>query len=121
MNEMEKQTDIITKLAQLMVDQIISPFESIVCEYEYLERYSTISSSLSVILHGTRKYLETAAGFATDNVELCMELRESMRFHTGGEWSSFTLSLAASGKAKTEFYYSQSATPNRHTFRESND
>lgn len=106
MNEMDKQTDIITKLAQLMIDQIEGPFESIACEYEYLERYSTVSSSLSVILHGTQKYPETAAGFATDNVELCMKLRELMRFHTGGEWSSFTLSLAASSEAKTEFYYS---------------
>ena len=106
MNEMDKHTDIITKLAQLMIDQIEGPFESIVCEYEYLERYSTVSSSLSVILHGTQKYPDTAAGFATDNVELCMKLRELMRFHTGGEWGSFTLSLAASGEAKTEFYYS---------------
>lgn len=29
MNEMDKQTDIITKLAQLMIDQIEGPFESI--------------------------------------------------------------------------------------------
>lgn len=106
MNEMDKQTDIITKLAQLMIDQIEGPFESIVCEYEYLERYSTVSSSLSVLLHGTQKYPKTAAGFATDNVEICMKLRELMRFHTGGEWGSFTLSLAASGEAKTECYYS---------------
>ncbi len=61
MNEMDNQTDIITKLAQLMIDKIEGPFESIVCEYEYLERYSTVSSSLSVILHGPQKYPETAA------------------------------------------------------------
>ncbi|MGW8280517.1 hypothetical protein ACWGK7_13585 [Sphingomonas aurantiaca] len=106
MNEMEKQADMITKLDQLMVDQIKNLLESIVSEYQYLELYSTVSSSLSVILHETQKYSDTVAGFVTDNVELCMELRESMRFHTGGEWSSFTLSLSANGKAKTEFYYS---------------
>ncbi|MES3153754.1 hypothetical protein [Sphingomonas faeni] len=105
MNPIEKQAEIMTELAQLMLDQVEGPYEFITCEYEYVERYSTVSSSLSVIQHGTQKYPDTAAGYAIDNAELCTKLRGLMKCHTGGEWTSFTLSLDAGGKAKTKFYY----------------
>lgn len=54
MNPIEKQAEIMTELAQLMLDQVEGPYESITCEYEYVERYSTVSSSLSVIQQGRR-------------------------------------------------------------------
>lgn len=106
MNELEKQAEILTKLAQLMLDQVNGPYESITCEYEFVERYGTVSSTFSIVLGGLQTYPDTAPGFATENLELCLKLRGLMRGHTGGEWTSFTLSFDASGKAKTKFNYS---------------
>ncbi len=106
MNAFEKQVDILARLAQLMLDQIDNPYDSITCEYEYMGRYGTVSSSLSVMLDGARTHPDTAPEFATDNLELCMKLRELMKGHTGGNWTSFTLSLDASGGARTRFDYS---------------
>lgn len=106
MNEFDKQAEILTKLAQLMRDQVNDPYESITCEYQFVERYSTVSSTFSVMCEGAQTYPYTAPGFATENLEICLTLRELMKGHTRGEWTSFTLSLDASGKAKTKFKYS---------------
>lgn len=106
MKELKKQTEILTKLAQLMLDQVNGPYESITCEYEFVKRYGTVSSTFSARFEGLQTYPDTASGYATENLELCMNLRGLMKDHTGREWTSFTLSLDASGKAKTKLEYS---------------
>jgi len=105
MNELENHAEIITKMSQLMLDQVNGRYEYIACEFEYLERYGIVSSTFSVMLEWQQSYPDTATGFATENLDLCMKLRGLMKGHTGGEWTSFTLSLDAIGKAKTKFKY----------------
>lgn len=105
MNEFERQTEILTKLSQIMLDQVNGPYEYIACEYEHVKRYGTVSSTLSVIFEGAQTFPDTALGFATENLELCMKLRGLMK-DAGAEWTSFTISLDASGKANTKFKYS---------------
>lgn len=105
MNPFDKQTDLLTRLAQLMVDQVDEPFDALVCEYECLERYGTISSSLKLVKDGAETYPDTSPGFAMENLEVCQELRSAMIAHTGGKWTSFTLTLDADLKAHTKFHY----------------
>ena len=38
-------------------------------------------------------------------LELIPKLHSMMKSHTGGEWTSFTLTLNKDGKAHTKFHY----------------
>lgn len=105
MNQFEIQTDILNKLCQIIHDEANFEYDFAICEYEYFPEYDTISTSFKTIKDGNEKYIEMSVGAPSRNAELAFELRYLMKAHTGGEWTSFTLTLDKDGKAHTKFHY----------------
>lgn len=58
MNPFEHQTDLMSNLAQLMVDQVNTEYDWIICEYEYLAEFNTIISSLKTVIQDVEHYPE---------------------------------------------------------------
>ena len=105
MNPFESQTDILNELAQIIHNEVNSDYEAVTCEYNFISRYNTISSSFRFVKNGEQYNKEMSPGVPTRNAELAFELRALMKAHTGGEWTSFTLTLDKDGKAHTKFHY----------------
>lgn len=105
MNPLEEQTEVLNELAQILHSEAGDDYDFVMCEYEFLERYNTISSSLKLSKNGREYYKEMSSGAPSQNAELAFKLRTLMKAHTGGEWESFTLKIDDQGKAHTKFYY----------------
>lgn len=103
-----EQTELLSKLANLLSNSFRGNFTHLESEYKYLEKYNTISTSYNYIDNNKKNYFKAPPGIATDNFYICMELRALMKEHTGGEWTSFTLTLDADGRANTKFNYPES-------------
>lgn len=100
-----EQTNLLNKLTGILSSSFSDKFDKLKAEYEYLERYKTISTSYSYIYNEKEIYFDAPQGAASKNLDFCEELRSLMKENTGGEWISFTLTLDAEGKAITKFNY----------------
>lgn len=98
-----EKSNILGKLANILFNSIDQKYEKLHCKYEYI--FGTISTSISYEKNSDVISIEAPCGVASENLDLCLELRELMKSHTGGEWNSFTLTLDADGKAHTKFHY----------------
>lgn len=98
-----EKSNILEKLANILFNSVDQKYEKLHCNYKSI--HGTISTSISYETNSERVSIEAPVGVASKNLELCLELRELMKNHTGGEWDSFTLTLDADGKAHTKFHY----------------
>lgn len=105
MTFLEKQGHLLEQLANMLYNSFDGDFDILKAEYEVLSAFGTISTSLSYVKDGKEQYFEAPLGVASQNLDLCSDLRVLMKAHTGGEWTSFTLTLDANGKAHTKFHY----------------
>lgn len=105
MNSLLRQQEILNELANILYNSFDGNYETLKCDYEFLKDYNTISTSLSFEKNDTESSFEAPHGVASKNLDLTEELRLLMKEHTGGEWTSFTLTLDADGKATTKFTY----------------
>ncbi len=105
MSYLIKQNEILEKLSNILFNSFDDDFDIIKAEYDFIKDFDTISTSLSYEKNGKTDYYEAPVGVASENLELCEELRALMKEHTGGEWTSFTLTLDTDGRATTKFVY----------------
>lgn len=103
-----EQSGILEKLANLLYNSCTAKYDFISLECNYMPNYNTFGVTLSIRLLGQENYIIPPDGMASDSIDLAEELHTLMKAHTGGEWSSLTLTLDTEGKAHTKFYYPDS-------------
>ena len=106
-----EQTEILNEIANIMILGAPENCEEIKCVFEY--RYGYDDGS-----YGVGKQFEYLQNNERDYVilfdpkyritELVPKLHALMKAQTGGEWTSFTLTLDKDGKAHTKFHYPES-------------
>ncbi len=105
MNIIEVQTEILTKLSQIIHDESDSLYQEASCQFTYMPDYDVVK----LYFEFRKNNQSVNRGISSENTEracdLAEELRDIMKSHTGGEWTSFTLTLDAVGQAKSKFQY----------------
>lgn len=107
MNKFDRQTEILNQLAQNLHSDAEYNYSVAKYEFTYLQEYKTIENYFEFYNNGQKINRGSSDEFSWNNYILAKELREIMKAHTGGEWTSFTLTLDAEGKAHTKFHYSE--------------
>ena len=110
MYSIERQTEILNQLAQVIHDDADEGYNFALGEFEYLPDYKTISNYFLFKKDSVEINRPFSDAAVTKNLDLCEELRSLMKEHTGGEWMSFTLTLDADGEAKAKFHYPEAKT-----------
>lgn len=110
MNSIERQTEILSQLSQILHDDADEGYNFAIGEFDYLPEYETISNYFLFEKDSVKVNRPFSDDAVTKNLDLCEELRALMKEHTGGEWKSFTLTIDADGKAKAKFHYPESKT-----------
>ena len=107
MNYIEQQTEILEKIAQILHEEGEYDYENVKCEFESFGSGSEETAIVTLFISKNGDTLNM--GLSDVNlftaVDLAVNLRRSMKAHTGGEWSSFILTLDANGQAKSKFHY----------------
>ena len=103
MDILSKQTEILESLCQNLHNDADTNYEYASYTFTYLPDFDTLESYFEFQRDGEK--FNTATKNASENYFLAKELRQLMKAHTGGEWTSFTLTLDANGKAHTKFHY----------------
>ena len=108
-NIIEKQTNILNKLLNIMVDSIDGDYDSVVCNFEYDHGYKDGSSSTGAELSYSINSKNRSIGIREMRVVdgLIRELHEVMTVLSGGDWKEFILTLDENGKAHTKFIYDE--------------
>ncbi len=102
---LERQKEILQKLSQLIHSDAAMGYSRASCEYVYEEDYDTIDMKFDFWKDNKHINRGLTVGVPSQMLPLATELRALMKEHTGGEWTSFTLTLDADGQAKTKFVY----------------
>jgi len=105
---MQRQAEILNELSQILHDEADKGYSNTFCEYTFMPEYDTIKSRFNFHKDGERINRALSTGLPSRNRDLVQELRTLMKEHTGGEWTSFTLTLDADGQANTKFVYPES-------------
>ncbi len=102
----QRQTEILNALTQSMHDSATTDYVELIAKYKYksYEEGFSVRANLSLIFND---HLESILykEYNTDISLLIEELHNLMQTHTGGNWTSFTLTLTAEGRATTKFNY----------------
>ncbi|MEM8650044.1 MAG: immunity protein YezG family protein [Pseudomonadota bacterium] len=108
MNYLERQTEIIEQLCNLMHLSAEHGYETASCTFDYSvseDGSSSVGSRFNFEIKG--KSVSSSLSYPEDDLlfEVIPKLHEVMKKYTGGEWSEFTIVLDKEGKAKTNFVY----------------
>ncbi len=102
----EKQTNILNRIVQMMHDSARGSYDSMSCDFEY-EAYEngwSVNSKFEFIRDNT-SISELLDDPMDETSNLVHELHELMKTHTGGDWKGFVLNVDAAGKAHIKFSY----------------
>jgi hypothetical protein len=102
-----EQSLITDKLAQILHEEGQYIYDVVECQFESFGQgvEETVIITLFVTKNGDRLNLAISDANIFEASELSVSLRKSMVAHTGGEWTSFTLTLDSTGKAHAKFHY----------------
>jgi len=103
MTSMQRQAELLGELSQILHNEADAGYDVVFCEY--VAQYGSISSRFYFEKDQNRVEKFISDDATLGNRDIALELRTLMKEHTGGEWSSFTLTLDADGKATTKFEY----------------
>ncbi|OUY05878.1 immunity protein YezG family protein [Acinetobacter populi] len=107
-NLVEKQTEILNSLLQIMDSSVNGEYQSLQCTFDYYRAEDDNSVSIGEKFF-YKKDDELKSEFLIYKnkavPELVKELHTVMENHTGGNWKEFTLTLDENGKAHTKFIY----------------
>lgn len=105
MNPLERQTEILNILLQMMHSSADSNYQELLCKFSFNKAGMCCGSEFYYYNNGEKisEFLREKEGMS--EYSLLEELHTIMKEHTGGEWDSFTLTLDANGKAHTKFHY----------------
>jgi hypothetical protein len=110
MTSLIEQTDILNEIVNIMIESAPLNCEKIKCEFEYRYGDGDGDGSYGVgtqfeYLFGSERNFVLLSDPEYKTTGLVGRLHSMMKAHTGGEWTSFTLTLDADGKAHTKFHY----------------
>ena len=101
------QTKLLNSIANFLYNEVDDSYDSLSCEFTIFGEGATKTASSSIAIF--RAGHEESRGFSDmallEVTDVVVELHTLMKAHTGGEWTSFTLTLDANGKAHTKFHY----------------
>jgi hypothetical protein len=100
-----QQTKLLEDLANLLYNSYDGEYETISCECNSMPDFQTFGITLSIRSSGVDRYVMPPEGMASKSIDSIEKLHDLMKAHTGREWTSFTLTLDANGKAHTKFHY----------------
>ncbi len=99
----EKQTEILQCLCQILHDEAEGHYDSLEVTYEVIG--NSVDSIFSFIRNGKLIRKGISAKNSLNTLRWVLELHSCMDNHTGGRWKSMRLILDESGKVKTGFDY----------------
>jgi len=110
MLQIQKQTAILEKISQIMHEEAERDYEKASCDFESFGEgdEETAITTFSYTANGQAINTGLSDKNIFEAVDSAVKLRTLMKAHTGGEWTSFTLTLDADGQAKTKFVYPES-------------
>jgi hypothetical protein len=113
MTNLIEQTEILNEIVNIMMLGAPTNCEEIKCVFEY--RYEIEDNSYGVgkqfeYLQGNERKYIILSDPNYRITDLVAKLHSMMKAHTGGEWTSFTLTLDADGKAHTKFHYPEATS-----------
>jgi Protein of unknown function, DUF600 len=108
MNPFERQTEILNYLVQIMHDEADGDYEKLTCRFEINLEEEWSETKFVFQRNGLEVSKGISEKYTWDIHNALEELHIAMREHTGGEWTSFTLTLDKDGKAHTKFHYPES-------------
>ncbi|KRG69715.1 hypothetical protein ABB27_05450 [Stenotrophomonas terrae] len=102
----QRQIELLNKIVGVMHASAGAGYSGMECEFDH-ETYEggwSVGSNYCYIMGANRisGRLDDPEDTLSDFVH---ELHELMKVHTGGDWTSFLLTVDAGGKAATKFYY----------------
>lgn len=103
---MQKQVELLGMIVEVMDASSPSGYSSMECEFDH-EVYEggwSVGSKFSYVIAG-KQVSESLVDPEGSLSDLVHELHKQMKTQTGGDWSSFLLSIDAEGKATTKFVY----------------
>lgn len=104
-NILERKMEILQDLSHLIHNETDEGYDKAICEYVYEKDYDTIDMKFDFWRYDKHINRGFTSGIPSKMMFLAMELRSLMKEHTGGEWTSFTLTLDKDGNATTKFVY----------------
>ena len=108
MNTLAAQTDILSRLANIVHQSAGTGYELAIGEFSVLD--ASTRSTFYTVHNGERKYLERKDP-KLDSLYKVLELHALMKSHTGGVWESLTLTIDKDGKVTTKFHYPDAGAP----------
>jgi hypothetical protein len=106
-NKLEEQTNVLEKIAQIVHLNAVDGYDKACCIFDISfsqDGSSSVGEAFSFQKNGTR-FSEFLRYTDKEIPSLVRALHTMMKAHTGGEWTSFTLTLDQDGKAHTKFHY----------------
>lgn len=104
---MEKQFEILNKLANIISDEASRDYDSVSYEGKINVKEGWLDSGFSFVRHGQINSVALSERGEDEVFGLVFELHKEMKAQTGGDWKTFTLTIGEDGKAKTKFDYSE--------------
>jgi hypothetical protein len=108
MTSLIEQTDVLNEIVNIMMLSAPENCQQIKCEFEYRcgndDGHFGIGTQFEYI-HNNKKSFVLLSDPDYRTTDLVAKLHSMMKAHTGGEWTSFTLTLDQDGKAHTKFHY----------------
>ncbi|AXR06758.1 hypothetical protein D0Y50_10515 [Salinimonas sediminis] len=104
MNTMEKQIEILNKLANIMIESYNYKYHKLVCNFELDLEDESVGQEFYSVYDGRRSnlLLDDPDWIVSD---LIFDLQNEMYLHTGGRWNAFTLTILQNGESSTDFKY----------------
>jgi hypothetical protein len=111
LNPIDKQVEILNKLAGVMMRSPDTDYESLTCRFEVSIKDESVGQEFSFKKDG-----EQISGLLDDPdwavMDWVFDLHNEMNAHTGGDWIAFTLTIDGDGKATTKFEYPEEKQAN---------
>lgn len=101
-----KQFEILNTITQIMYDSTDVIYDELIGEFEYSKSDEGFSVGCTIFYKKMDQKIGIQLIDKSNNIFFLLEeLHNLMQAHTGGNWTSFTLTLTAEGKATTKFNY----------------
>lgn len=104
LNPIDKQVEILNKLAGVMMRSPETGYDSLTCRFEVSIEDGSVGQEFSYT-KGGKKISSLLDDPDWEVMDWVFNLHKEMKAHTGGNWTAFILTIGEDGKATTKFEY----------------